>query len=180
MAVDPQSQLQLPMGVVTHADVGRLMQEIEAVDGFVRQAGMQQQSSPLQLPKSSRMFDELVAINKLDMLKEEDRRQITQLLQVVRTKAPVLHMSFSTDPSPLFTERLMTWLRQQIHPFVLLQVGLLPNIGAGCVLRTTNKYYDFSLKQRFSDTRPMLISKLRGADAAPPSAEPATVTPESA
>lgn len=175
MAVEiAQSQLQLPMGVISETDVGRLMQEMELVDNYVRQADLQQKGQTVQLPTCSRMFDELVTINKLDMHKSDDRRQIIQLLEVVRNKAPVLHMSFSTDPSPLFTDRLMTWLRQQIHPFVLLQIGLQPNIGAGCMLRTTNKYYDFSLRQRFSDNRPLLISKIRGAEALPQSATSST------
>lgn len=153
--------LKLPMAVVTQGDVGRLMQEIESIDNFIRQADLQN-SSDIQLPKTSRLFNDLVSINRLDMREGSHRYQVAQLLQVVREKAPVLHMSFNIDPSPIFTERLMTWLRQHIHPFVLLQVGLLPNIGAGCMLRTTNKYYDFSLRQRFTDTKPLLIAKLSG------------------
>lgn len=157
-------ELQLPMAVVTPSDVGRLMHEIEVVDNFVRQADLQGSGEQIQLPQNSRLFDELVSINKLDMHLESDRRQVIQLLEVVRTKAPILHMSFSTDPSTLFTGKLMTWLRHQIHPFVLLQIGLQPNIGAGCMLRSTNKYFDFSLRQRFADTRPLLLAKIRGQD----------------
>jgi F0F1-type ATP synthase delta subunit len=70
-------------------------------------------------------------------------------------------MSFSADPSPQFTQKLAAWLRQEIHPFVLLQVGLQPNIGAGCVVRTTNKYFDFSLRERFKSKRPLLMEKLK-------------------
>ncbi len=162
-ATQSTSQMVLPMNVVTRSDVGRLVREAEAVDNFLRQVGVRQPGTSLQLPKTSRLYDEMVAINKLNMLQEQDRLTLHQLLQAIRTDAPVLHMSFSTDPSPLFLQKLMTWLRQNIHPLVLLQVGLLPNIGAGCVVRTNNKYFDFSLHQRFIDTRPMLISKLHGA-----------------
>ena len=64
-------------------------------------------------------------------------------------------MSFSADPSVTFLTKLMTWLRQEIHPQVLLTVGLQPTIGAGCILRTTNRYFDFSLRQDFANKRTM-------------------------
>lgn len=156
------AQLQLPVGVVTRADVARLAFETEAVDNFLRQASIREAGTALQIPKASRLFDEIVSVNKLNMLQEADRQRLFQFLQTIRTKAPVLHMSFSTDPSPLFQQRLITWIRQQMHPFALIQIGLQPSIGAGCVVRSTNKYYDFSLRQRFTDKRMLLISKLRG------------------
>ena len=156
--------LQLPMGVVTRADVANLLRETEAVDNFLRQAAIRQPGTSLQLPKTSRLFEEMVSSNNLNMLEVGHRQRLYQFLQAVRTEAPLLHMSFNADPSPLFAQRLMTWLRQELHPQVLLQIGLQPNIGAGCVVRTSNKYFDFSLRQRFLDQRKLLISKLYGAE----------------
>lgn len=174
MVAEPAgAQLQLPIGVITRSDVGHLVLETEGVDNFLSQAAVRQPGTAVQLPKASRLFDEIVAINKLNMLQQADRQRLHQFLQSVRTSAPTLHVSFSTDPSAIFQQRLITWIRQQMHPFLLLQIGLQPNIGAGCVVRSTNKYYDFSLRQRFSDQRMLLISKLRGDDKAPAaSAEP--------
>jgi F0F1-type ATP synthase delta subunit len=94
------------------------------------------------------------------MLQTEDREYLLKSLGWMRQQAPVLHISFSTDPSAAFMERLTTWLRQNISPFVLVQVGLHPNIGAGCVVRTTNKYFDFSLRQRFLSQRELLMQQL--------------------
>ena len=54
----------------------------------------------------------------------------------------------------------MTWLRREIHPLVLMTVGLQPNIGAGCIVRTTNKYFDFSLRQDFANKRDLLQAAL--------------------
>lgn len=164
-------QLLLPNGAVTRADVGRLMLEAEAVDNFLSQAAVRQPGTSVQLPKTSRLLDEIVAANKLNLLQQADRQQLRDFLKQVRTKAPVLHISFNSDPSPIFQQRLITWIRQQLHPHTLLQIGLHPSIGAGCVVRTTNKFFDFSLRQRFSDQRMLLISKLRGVEdtpAAPP------------
>jgi hypothetical protein len=98
------------------------------------------------------------------MLHAEDRQRLQQFLVDIKERSPVIHVSFSADPSPLFAEKLVTWLRREIHPLLLLNIGLQPNIGAGCILRTTNKYFDFSLKQDFANKRNLL----RGALALPP------------
>lgn len=165
MVAEPAAapQMQLPIGVITRADVGRLALEAESIDNFLRQAAVRQPGTPIQLPKASQLFDELVSINKLNVLQETDRQRLYQFLKTIRTSAPILHISFSTDPSAVFQQRLITWIRQQMHPFLLLQIGLQPNIGAGCEVRSTNKYYDFNLRQRFKDQRPLLISKLQGS-----------------
>jgi F0F1-type ATP synthase delta subunit len=95
------------------------------------------------------------------VLHEDSRQRLTSFLEEVRNHAPTLHMSFSADPSPAFTQRLITWLRSEIHPIVLLQVGLQPNIGAGSVVRTTNKYFDFSLRSRFKQKGDVLAQLLK-------------------
>jgi len=69
-------------------------------------------------------------------------------------------MSLSADPSTRFLEKLVTWLRREIHPQVLLTIGLQPTLGAGCVLRTPNRQFDFSLRQDFAKKRDLLIGKL--------------------
>jgi F0F1-type ATP synthase delta subunit len=57
----------------------------------------------------------------------------------------------------------VTWLRANIHPQALVQVGLQPNIAAGCVVRTANKQFDLSLRQSFAKHKDLLIEQFRGA-----------------
>lgn len=168
---------ELPPAIATRADIGRLIRETEAVDNFLQQATIRQPGTPLKLPKTSRLFDEIVTANKLNVLEKGDRHQLQQFLHSLREEAPLLHISFNVEPSSVFIGRLMTWVRQQIHPFALLQIGLQPNIGAGCVLRTTNKYYDFSLRQYFAAQRPVLIDKLRGINATTTESVPVVKAP---
>lgn len=162
MAQD-SSYLQIPSGVVTKVDVGRLLRELEGLDEFLEQAAVRKPGSSIKMPKTSKMLDEMLNINKLNGLVEDDRTRLMNFLIMLRAKAPVLHMSFSADPSPAFTQKLIIWIRDNIHPFVILQMGLQPNIGAGCVIRTTNKYFDFSLRADFFSKHELLISKIHGA-----------------
>ncbi len=162
---EPDSQLKLPLMAIGRVDVSRLLRESEAVDQFMTQSAIRQPGTSVKMPKTSRLLDEMVESNKLNLLVAEDRHRIISFLKATHTKAPVLHFSFGADPSPLFTQKLITWLRINIHPAVLVQMGLQPGLGVGCVLRSTNKYFDLSLRQKFADNRQLLIDKLGEAKA---------------
>lgn len=158
----------LPLGIATRGDTSRLMREAESLEDLMRQASIRNPNAAPVLPQISPLLEEAASLNKLNLLQAADRSSLVQFLQEVREKAPVLHMSFSSVASPLFKERLINWLRTEIHPLILIQVGLQPAIGAGCVVRTTNKYFDFSLKQRFAKKREQLIASLHSAGQLPP------------
>lgn len=159
---DLEVYLRLPVTAIGKTDVGRLIREVEMLDQFIVQSAIRQPGLPMKIPKTSKVLDEAIQLNELNMLHADDRQQLLEFLRSVYATAPNMHMSFSADPSPFFMQRLMTWVRQEIHPLVLVQVGLQPNIGAGCVVMTKNKYFDLSLRNRFFERRDLLIQKLRG------------------
>lgn len=152
--------LQLPLNIVGKGDINRLERELAAVEEFISSSEVREAGTQPKMPRTSRLFDELVQQNNLNALLSEDRSKIRGFLTGLKNSAPVIHISFSADPSPLFTQKLVGWLRQNIHPSLLLSIGLQPSIGAGCIIRTTNKYFDMSLRQRFLDKREVLVSKL--------------------
>ena len=81
-------------------------------------------------------------------------------LKKVQEEAPAIHMSFAADPSSGFTAKIVGWLRANIHPLTLLQIGLQPTIAAGCVVRTTNHVFDLSLRSKFAAQQQLLIDTL--------------------
>lgn len=155
--MEHKQDLRLPTSVVGITDVNRLDRELTSLDEFLRQGAIRQPGTAMQLPKTTKLFDEMTSMNDLNLLHENDRKRLQQFLQSVQDEAPRLHVSFSTDPSPLFLQRLMTYLRDKINPLVLVQVGLQPNIGAGCVLRSTNRVFDLSLREDFRKKRGLLM-----------------------
>jgi hypothetical protein len=172
--------LKLPPLVASTTDVGRLIREVEAIDESLHQLKLRKSAAADKAPKTSQLMDKMVELNKLNLVHETDRQELKAYLEAVREKAPVLHMSFSADPSVQFVEKLISWLRREIHPQALLTIGLQPNIGAGCILRTTNKIFDLSLRQDFAQKKDVLIKRLtpthRAAAPAPPPA-PAAAAP---
>ena len=160
-------QLVLPATVTGLTDVTRLQRESETLDEYLRQASLRKGGHATELPKIPVMLDDIATVNHLNLLQAADRQKLADFLQQLQTKAPVIHMSFAAEPSSEFTGKIVTWLRQNIHPMVLVQVGLQPSIAAGCTLRTTNKVFDFSLRQHFVQNRQLLVDALAKLAAAP-------------
>lgn len=150
----------LPISITSRVDVGRLLREVGTLEDFLQQAAIRNPGASAKLPKTSRLCDEFVTLNGLNTLHESDRRRMQEFLNELKTHAPLIHASFGVDPSPVFLQRFVEWIRKEIHPYALIRVGLQPNIGAGCVIRTTNKQFDFSIRQHFKRQRPLLLASL--------------------
>lgn len=160
MAHEQARILQLPLAIMGPVDVGRIARELNAVDEFLAQTAIRKPGQPMNVPRTSKLLEETAQENKLNLLIEDERRQLMRFLDDIKTKAPVLHISFAVDPSPAFMHKLVSWMRQEIHPLVLVRIGLQPSIAAGCVVRTPDRYFDFSLRQHFADKRDMLIERI--------------------
>ncbi|MGH7238691.1 MAG: hypothetical protein ACREHG_01360 [Candidatus Saccharimonadales bacterium] len=150
----------LPAAVVGPADINRLMREVDNINEHLLQVKLRQVDSPERLPETTRIMDEISAVNKLNLLKDGDRKRLLDFLKAVKAQAPVIHMSFASEPTPDFLDKLITWIRQEINAYVLLTIGLQPTIGAGCILRTANRYWDLSLQQTLFQQRRLLMKKL--------------------
>ncbi|MEO7364229.1 MAG: hypothetical protein ABIV43_01830 [Candidatus Saccharimonadales bacterium] len=180
LEVAPDTSLQLPLQVTSPVDVGRLLRELDSIDSLLSQAALRPAATEVKLPKTTGLLDQAVELNKLNLSEAGHREKLLVFLRSVKDKAPLLHVSFSADPSTQFIERLMTWLRKEIDPTLMLTVGLQPNIGAGCIVRSTNKHFDFSLRQDFAKKRNLLLEKIDpeffASAATEPPVTPATTT----
>ena len=136
--------------------------ELESLDDYIEQATIREAGKQPTLPKTSRLLDALANNNNLNLLVEADRNKLKNFLKTVEAKAPVINVSFATDPSSAFTAKIVAWLRTNIHPYALLNLGLQPSIAAGCIVRTPNKSFDFSLRNRFHEQRKLLIDSIAG------------------
>ena len=162
----PRKVVGMPLLVITPTDVSRLIREIEMIDENLMQLSLRKGGTEIKMPKTTQLMDQMITLNKLNPLDAGDRKLLMQFLTAIKAEAPVLHVSFSADPSTVFLEKFMAWLRREIHPVVLITIGLQPNIGAGCIVRSTNKYFDLSLKQNFAKKSDMLRQALTQEPAA--------------
>jgi len=172
----------LPIAVTTPVDIARLLRELEQLEEFLVQASLRGAGTPVAVPRTSAHLDQLGQLNKLNLVSADDRQRLKLFLDAVKAQAPRLHVSFSADPPEAFIEKLMAWLRREIHGLVLITIGLQPNIGAGCVIRSTNKYFDLSLRQDFEKKRSLLRDAIlaTAGDMPAVAAMPAAIVPPSA
>jgi len=155
-----REELVLPPIIVGMIDVNRLGRELEAFEDYMAQAKARK-SSVTTPPRTSQLLDTLASANQLNLLQGIDRERLALFLQSLQD-APSVHISFAADPSASFTEKIVAWFRENIHPNVLVQIGLQPNIAAGCVVRTENKIFDFSLRENFNQSQQALIDAVGG------------------
>lgn len=156
-------ELKLPLSVISQVDVARLLRELNGLNDFFVGAAKRKPGASMQPSRSSRALEQLATDNGLNLFQDKDRAVLSVRLNEVLGKAPLMHISFAAEPSPRALESILAWLRQNIHPHALLQVGLQPTIAAGCVLRTANKVFDMSMRNHLKKQEPYLVQLIQGA-----------------
>lgn len=146
--------------IVTSLDLGKIQRELFALDAFLH-TKKDAANSRLSLPYTGPLLSNIINKNKLNMLKTEDRRKLTNQLQFVRRTAPTVHMSFASEPSSQALRALVRWFRSNGHPNTLISYNVVPGLGGGCIVTTASKTFDFSLRKIMSAKIPELTSKLK-------------------
>ena len=158
-----EKSFELPLTVVSLIDLSRLQREVEAVNIFLAQAASRSAGETLTLPRTTRNLEKLCQQNGINLLVDAERTRLGEFLKQVRMHAPKVHISFASDPSAAFTQKVTSWFRINAHPLTLLQVGLQPTIAAGCIVRTTNKYFDLSIRKDLDKNRSKLVETIRSS-----------------
>lgn len=156
-------ELKLPSTIVSSSDITRLLRELGSLNDFFIASQNRPGGTPMTPPKLSRLLNQLAHDNNCNLLEEKQRQQLQAAIEQTVKQAPVLHISFATDPPTRALETILVWFRTNIHPQALLQVGIQPNIAAGCVLRTPSRWIDMSLRSRLQKHEPYLVELMAGA-----------------
>ena len=158
------SEEMLPAQITTPGDLKRLIRELDDLDEYLNQAALRSSQEPSKLPQTSKALEELAGLNSLKLLKPDDRKSFKEFLSKIQQQAPTIHFGFATAPSLTFLSKLVTWLRANVHPQILIRVGLEPSIVGGCIVRTTNKQFDFTLRKHFVLQHALLVKSLSGEE----------------
>jgi F0F1-type ATP synthase delta subunit len=156
-------EFKLPLSVVSAGDLARIRRELSNLDEYFISSAARRGGQPNQPPRLTRPLDQIARDNRINLLDEPHRKALVEQLTKVEQSAPVLHVSFANEPPVKIVERILAWLRENIHPLAMLQVGLQPSIAAGIVLRTPNKVFDMSLRKHLEAQRPYLSKLIKGA-----------------
>lgn len=161
--LEDDSQFGLPSALIGRADVSRLLREIEEVDYALETQTIRTPEKPLTIPAMSRALQEILTLNNIEVTNLDERKRMLDALRDAKDRAPNVQITFAVDPEPAITSQLVTWIRNNLHPRALVTVGLQPSIIGGCVVRTPDHIYDFSLRKRFKDEQTNLIQAINTA-----------------
>lgn len=161
-AAPDTQEIRLSTGVVSMGDARRLRRELAAMEDLLQAIRLRTNSPVAKMPRLNRSLEEFASTNRLNFLLPDDRQRAAEFMDGVLRHAPVMRVSFATEATRKFTTQFVLWLRANFHPDMLVEIGLEPNIAAGCVVRTTNKVFDFSLIKHLEAQQPMLMKQLLG------------------
>jgi hypothetical protein len=150
--------------ILTVVDLDRALRDLKDLDDALRQNDLRAAGMPTSITKTNRTLEDLARDNQLSLLDTSSRDLLVKQLIIIRRHAPIVHMSFPSEPSRKALDTIAAWLRRNVDHYALVQVGLEPVIGIGCIVRTQNKIIDCSLKHAFRDNKVALKRLL----AAPP------------
>lgn len=152
---------QMPPQLAGKVELMRVIREIEELDDFLYQANLRSPGSSLNLPqKTSHLLEKLAETNHYSLLDQSHRELLLKGLRRIDKSAPKVHISFAGEPSAKFMAEVVAWMRENVHQYLLVEVGLQPTISVGCVIRTNNKIFDLSLRNKFYEYRSVLIDKI--------------------
>ncbi len=160
--VDAQNFI-LPVSVVTRADLSHLVEEIERLVDRSIETGARKKLNLVdgsQLILSPRLMD-FFSANEID---PDDNINFDLLIKQLRklvNKAPVIHLTFSTEADNASRVKIISWLRESVHPQTIVSVGIQPSLLGGVHLRTTNQVFDLSLRKQLEGNRELLIEQVR-------------------
>lgn len=161
--IENDTQFGLPPALIGRADVSRLLREIEKVDYELEAQTIRTPGQPLSIPNMSRALVEATTLNNIDITNLQERKRMLESLREAKDKAPNVQITFAVDPAPEIISQIISWIRDNLHPRALVTVGLQPAIVGGCVVRTPDHIYDFSMRKRFKDEQASLIESINAA-----------------
>jgi F0F1-type ATP synthase delta subunit len=153
-------ELTLPTVIASRQDITNTHRELRLFDDAAMQSVMRH-DNPVKYPPISAKLRGIVQQNQIDLRDEAARKKLLSALDALKSSAPTIHISFPNEPSAEVLQKLVTWLRKEIDPRIVIRVGMQPTIAAGVIVRTPNHQFDFSLRQHLQKNRGKLIEALK-------------------
>jgi len=148
----------LPPNVVGQPDLSRLIREAEALDGELEAQKVRGQATTQ--PKLSQAMTDLLESNDITEVNGKTLTIIRDQLRKLKEHLPVVHFTFAAEVEPEELQKLVAWLRKEVHPRALVSVGVQPSLVGGVYMRTPNHVYDFSLRAMLDGKRDIISKDL--------------------
>lgn len=150
----------LPPSLIGHGELSRMIRDVEVVDGALQAQKVRNEGQATQMPEIGPVLQDFIDQNRLDLTDGKTVLALKEHLRIIKDHAPVVHMTFAVEADNLSLQKLASWLREEIHPYSLITIGLQPSLVGGVYLRTPNKVHDFTLKALLKGKRDIIVNEL--------------------
>lgn len=151
----------LPMSIISQADVTQLIRELKDFDQMSRQAALAKRSPSVGVSHASDLLRDVAEELDCSLTTQTGRKQLMSILTDLQDNAPVVHFSFAAPVHWRELRKIATWFRREVDPKTLLDVSVQPGIVAGCTLRTTSRFFDYSIKSAIDANHGALKKRIR-------------------
>ncbi len=152
-------EISLISSIQKPSQLRKLIRELDMVENSISERRIRGDDQTKDLSLSFNLKG-MIKHNELDLTNSVDLKNLRDFLEDLQNNAKVMHFSFTQPTSELVLNKLIEWLRKNIDPNILLTTGLNNSIGVGFTLRTTNKYFDFSLGNILRNNKELLVKKI--------------------
>ncbi len=108
-------------------------------------------------------LQEFAQINALGNLTVASQSKLISFVKEVLASSPQLSLIVASMPNNEDLSELTGWFRSYIHPHATLHIAQNSDLLAGCILRTKDKVYDFSLRSSLFANSAKLVERLQHA-----------------
>lgn len=160
-------ELRLPNTIGGKRDLILAMREIEQILSDEIQNDVRSKYGAEQHKQSHagrHMVDELLKENNLNH-EIATLRQVLKSMEDFKNHSPQIRLAFSQEPDPDMYRKVVEWFRREIHPGVLVQIGVQPSIGGGFTMQTPVRRYDFSFKTKILNSTDKFLEVMKRVEA---------------
>lgn len=135
-------------------------QQIEALLGDIEKLKPTMLSTPQKWPTR---VQEFAMSNALASLTLASQSKLVGYLKELLATSPQISLVVANMPNGEELAELTGWFRSHIHPHTTLHIAQNSDVIAGCVLRTDEAVYDFSLRSGLFANSEKLAKRLAHA-----------------
>ena len=152
----------LPASVISRVDVSRLVREFEALDNALTSKAVREKAnaSELEMPAQTPQLTAFLDANPVVLENAKDREDYIKQLRLLKKNVHVMNMTFAVVADAESLQQLSAWIRDAIHPQIVLEAHLQPALVAGAYIRSQNHVFDFSVRNALKAKRGELKKEL--------------------
>lgn len=159
-------KLEFPASICAPEQVTAVRYELQSYADWMSNDSVRRQTGTVQLEEPSLSDDTIVLLKSWQEGDPISSRSVAELAgYLAKLSLPVIHVMLAATPNKSFREEMAKWFREVGGRDYMVSISINRMIGGGAIIRTPNRYYDYSFAHRVVACRGKLPVLVRAAQA---------------